>query len=1412
MQRMEPHGVKRQLPPTGILTLDLPQSISLTIHTWRQEQSVPPKPKVLRSRVASKPPALQLTSRLFFWRRKSQSNTPKDPSRRPLALLLGGDCSSINVQATLSAISITFIFTLGPRRGPLGRIGNPRLRYPSIHKTLPWHQQALSPDCEAFLHLTPVVADMGKLIRLELFNFKSYKAHHTLLFGDSYFTSIIGPNGSGKSNSMDAISFVLGIKSSHLRSTHLKDLVYRGRVLKTSKINDDGSADANGHANGFADGDDKASRTDPKTAWVMAVYEDDAGEEQKWKRSITNQGASEYRINDRVVTAQQYNEALETENILIKARNFLVFQGDVEAIASQSPQDLTRLIEQISGSLEYKPDYEKLQADSEQAAENQNFQLHRRRGINSEIKQYREQKKEADNFQNKTDERDGAIVTHSLWKLYHFQKAMDDSHAAIQDHQEDLKELRRNVESFQKRLEAARKEQNSAGRQVARIEKDIKLKERSIEDKENSLVPFEEKINESAQQVETLQTQITKVAKERDQQKSLVKSVLKDIETVEKAQQHFENEYQEQMKKQGRAISDEDRKEYNVLQAQVMSRSGQNQARLENLERQRKADEVTVNNLKGKVDSIAAAIEKIEAELTSIDERRTSATTTSQELSKDIDAKKKAFNQLKSERVRTNQKRTELEEKLEDVARKLREADDGRRQNDRETRMKEMVTSLKRIFPGVRGRIGNLCNPKQKKFDEAVIIALGRDFDSVVVDTEKVGFDCVQYLKEQRFPPMTFIPMDNIKVNAVNTAVKGFSGARLTIDTIDFDSSVERAMSYACGSSVVCDTLDIAKHICYDKKIPVKAVTLEGYVVHKGGLMTGGRGPEPRGGKRRFEEADVQNLSSMAAKLKDEIDHLPKADRRGSQEESLQIELDGLQRRLSAVKDELTAFNKNHASKKRELDNQKKQLQDLEPKYEEQADQLESTVETCQKFRDAIAQVEDEVFEDFCKRLGYSDIRAYRDSQGKLEQEVSEKRNQFEVQRQRLGTKLQWEQSRYDASEGRIKTMQARVLQLKKDIKAYTKDKDAIKGEMLEEQDELEALHETLEERKAELAEKNQSVSEARVEVQKRSKDIEARQKDINALETTVQKNSAGKSALLRRCRLEQIQIPLEGGNLDNLPNEDDLLRQDPDDMDVDGDDEDMMDMALDDHGISIDFDGLDEDLKESDDASVEETLAEKISALSAELEKLNPNMRAMERLESVETRLKLTDQEYEDSKTAAHKAKEAFNDVKKKRFDLFDKAFTHIREQISHVYKDLTRSEAYPLGGQAYLDIEEDTDKPYLSGIKYHAMPPLKRFRDMEHLSGGEKTMAALALLFAIHSYQPSPFFVLDEVDAALDNANVDKIKKYIREHAGPGMQFIVISLKAGLFQDSESLVGVYRDQEVNSSRTLTLDLRKYA
>ncbi|KAK7935094.1 RecF/RecN/SMC protein [Apiospora marii] len=1258
---------------------------------------------------------------------------------------------------------------------------------------------------------------MGKLIRLELFNFKSYKGHHILLFGDSYFTSIIGPNGSGKSNSMDAISFVLGIKSSHLRSSHLKDLVYRGRVLKTSKINDDGSADApatNGHTNGDANGDSQDSqrpgRGDPKTAWVMAVYEDDAGDEQRWKRSITASGSSEYRINDRVVTAQQYNDSLESENILIKARNFLVFQGDVEAIAGQSPQDLTRLIEQISGSLDYKAEYEELQANAEKTGEESNFHLQRRRGINSELKQYQEQKKEADNFQSKTEERNAAIVTHILWKLYRFQRVMDESSAKIQEHQENLKEFRRNVEAFEKKLENARRGQVEAAKEVNKVERQIKKHERDLEEKESSLVPIDAKIQQTQQEAEKLRKRVESVSKEREEQAAAIAKIEKDLGIAQKAQKQYEDQWQETMKNQGRALSDADRKEYNTLRAQAMAKSSENQAKLENLIRQLKTDEVTVNSLKGKVDTYQAGVEKLENDVATTKERRDHMQATAKQLSTDIDAKKKEFNSIQSERVRTNQRRTELDEKLQDVLKKIDEANAGIRQSNKEARMKEMVTELKRMYPGVKGRVGDLCKPKQKKYDEAVITALGMHFDSVIVDTTDTGRECVTYLKTKRFFPLTFIPLDNVKVRTINPAVKGHPGSRLTIDTIDFDSSLERAMSHACGDSVVCDDLKVASEICYTRKIHVKAVTLQGAVVHKSGNMTGGRVDYSKG-KRRFEDHDVQNLYKMADKYKEEIEKLPKTDRRGSAEENLQLQLSDLEQQFTYARQELQAFEKNLSSKKAELDSCKRQLKEWQPKYKEEDNKLQKTRASVEKFESAIAQVQDKIFADFCKRLGYSDIRAYEAQQGSLEQEAEEKRKQFEVQKSRLNTSLNWEISKHADTERRVQQMQDRLKRIQKDIQTYEAEKAAIEESMGADQDTLEALQEELETRKAEYAKRTEKVNDAKSEVQKRSKDIESRQKAINDLERDVQTNSESKNTLLKRCRLEQINIPLAEGSLDSLPNTANVLHdEDEDAMDVDEADE-TMEEAMNDYGIEIDFESLDEELRDPDDESIEEKLQEKISSLTSELEKLNPNMRAMERLEAVETRLKSIEQEWEASKAAHKVAKDAFDAVKAKRYELFNKAFKHISEQISQVYKDLTRSDAYPLGGQAYLDMEEDNDAPYLSGIKYHAMPPLKRFRDMEHLSGGEKTMAALALLFAIHSYQPSPFFVLDEVDAALDNANVEKIKNYIRTHAGPGMQFIVISLKTGLFQDSESLVGVYRDQEVNSSRTLTLDLRKY-
>lgn len=200
----------------------------------------------------------------------------------------------------------------------------------------------------------------------------------------------------------------------------------------------------------------------------------------------------------------------------------------------------------------------------------------------------------------------------------------------------------------------------------------------------------------------------------------------------------------------------------------------------------------------------------------------------------------------------------------------------------------------------------------------------------------------------------------------------------------------------------------------------------------------------------------------------------------------------------------------------------------------------------------------------------------------------------------------------------------------------------------------------------------------------------------------------------------------------------------------------------------------------------------------------------ASDAFSSITVRIKESNTDYEKAKESATKTAQSFQRIKSKRAKRFNEAFAHIDEALKTIYTDMTKSSKHPLGGNAYLSLD-DTEEPYKGGLKFNAMPPMKRFRDMEQLSGGEKTVAALALLFAIHSFHPAPFFVMDEVDAALDNINLRKVCNYISQRSKTDFQCIVISLKDMFYEHSQSLVGICRDVSSNSSRTMTLDLTKF-
>jgi structural maintenance of chromosome 1 len=1271
-------------------------------------------------------------------------------------------------------------------------------------------------------------------------DFKSYCGRHTLLFGDSYFTSIIGPNGSGKSNSMDAISFVLGVKSSQLRSDKLKDMIYRGRIIRDARINADGTATEagdgeNGDTQENGNSQTSTQRNDPQTAWVKAVFEDDAEQVHEWQRIITSSGSSEYRINNRQVTQKQYNDALEEHSILVKARNFLVFQGDVEKIATMKPEKLTEQVERISGSLEHKEDYDRLKEESEAATEDNAKHLHERRGINAEMKTYQEQKAEADEYEKKIAERDEAVVTKTLWKLFHYQRTMEKARSKIASHQEELQEHNRSVEKYSKKLEKERQEEAKIKRAIAKTDTSIKNKVREIEGRTNELAPIEETIRLVTNERQASERKLESLRKQKDAEEARLKKYRKDLETVEKAAKKWEDEFKAAAQRQGRELSEQDLDEYNKIRSDVTKRTHGDQMQIDKLKREVDTNRDHVRNLQQSVDSHEKAVEELSAKISQLEERQ-------QELKgrvKDMDtsraAKQQEVDRLVADRRQLDDLKMEKNQLLQEALMELHRVEGSRNESRKLQEARRAIERLRtRLGPDkVHGRYRDLITFKEQKWTKAMGRVLGHQMETVIVDTEATAKECIHYLKAERIGIMTFNPLDSIQIQAVEQQLKGkHKGMRLAIDCIDYDPKHERAMAAACGNTMVCDNEKIAKDLRYVQRIQAKAVTLDGRVISKGGTQTGG---ELKGDdnitEQKWDERSYQKIKDQVARFQKELQALPKQDHKQEQETLLQVEIQDLQHQIMDAREESKRLARNIDSYKKELAHHKGELRGIRPNYDDQTQRLRNSEAELKRFQDKVDQVTDDIFSDFCQRLGYDSIRDYEAQQGTVQQEAAEKRNEFSTQRIKLKFTIKQFESSYQAAQTGLETAEQQIERTTRTITELESKQEELQDAIDVLNAELETLNEELDSLNEKLMERTAAVKEARRVLDQRNEKVKHVLSEVNEEDAKIKTCATSRFNVLKDCRVNEINIPLTDDSkpLASLPMTE-APRPDADAMDIDEDPDasQIVPAQVNDFGIEVDFDELDEELQtqlletlenEDDDdprvqqqaidtrKEIENKLTDHISRLETDINKATPNMRAGERLAATELRLKQIEEHFAEARKRAGAAKKAFEDVKQKRYDLFMKAFTHISENINGTYKDLTRTTQFRLGGQAYLDME-DSEEPYLAGLKYIAIPGQKRFRDMDSLSGGEKTIAALALLFAIHSYQPSPFFVLDEVDAALDHVNVSRVAAYVREHASPGMQFIVISLKSTFFQESETLVGVMRDQAKMTSKYLSLDV----
>jgi structural maintenance of chromosome 1 len=808
--------------------------------------------------------------------------------------------------------------------------------------------------------------------------------------------------------------------------------------------------------------------------------------------------------------------------------------------------------------------------------------------------------------------------------------------------------------------------------------------------------------------------------------------------------------------------------------------------------------------------------------------------------------------------ARADRRRQELSQRIEQIDLKLRDARDDRRKNKEEEKLLAAIENLKRHFSGVHGRLVDLCRPAQKRYNLAVTVAGGKDMDAIVVDTKATGLECIKYLREQRVGTATFLPLDSLDVPSpdamerLRARVAQEGGHKLVYDVIHCDEGMKKALLYAVNTTVVCNDLDGARQLCFGKNnrrgqddSRIKAVTLGGAVISKAGTMTGGVTQDDSNRAGRFQDQEIDKLRKEKETLEAERADLDRGSGNGRQSLGHATRIDELRNNYQTIKSKRDYSQSDMEFTRQQLQEKKVLLKATEknlPKAERTLADAEQDVErldaAVKKAIEDVKAAEDAHLGPFREATGLKDLQAFESATREARDEFNKKRRTLIEHITHLEQKKNYESNR--DLNAPIEKLQKRIKDNKTKLKAAEK-----KVKKLEK--EIEQAKEALEESELEVekvgAEEKELESKVK-ELQKDFKEFQAERarisKAVTSEETALERLRGKIHETLQKARVEEVHLPMIGDNegpgrrtrsgqrIDN--DSDEEMEEEeteesatlntqtetqnsfgPTQFSQQNDPKVLQDAT---EIAKIDFSRMKEDLKERlsdrEEQKVRKDFEDSRAKIEAEIESMVPNMKAQEAFDSVTQKLKDSGANFDETKEKARKAKNKFEKIKNKRSKRFMEAFNHIDDALKTIYTDMTKSSKHPLGGKAYLSLD-DTEEPYKGGMKFNAMPPMKRFRDMEQLSGGEKTVAALALLFAIHSYQPAPFFVMDEVDAALDNINLRKVCNYIQQRSQHDVQCIVISLKDMFYENSEGLVGVHKDVGSSSSRTITLDLTKY-
>lgn len=1184
-----------------------------------------------------------------------------------------------------------------------------------------------------------------KLKKLELYGFKSFAQRTEIVF-DEGITGIVGPNGSGKSNIGDAVRWVLGEQSAKtLRGASMSDVIFNGTQKRKPLSYCEVSL--------VFDNDDHALAME--AAEVMVT------------RRVYRNGESEYYLNRTACRLKDVVDLFRDTGIG-KEGYSIIGQGRIDEILSRKSEDRRQVFEEAAGIVKFKARKEEADKKLQRTLEN----LERVDDILDELtkrlKPLEEQSRNARVYLELSTElkdldlnlflirsdRARARLSELESELLTVQTILADMESNLTDKTTRRDETQNRIDQLEEAITKARTELMECAEHVHESQKKLSALQSRRETRSENRQRIVREQEEAQERLAEIEKDHTRIQADVEKQHSLIT----DAEQILRATQEAAEKAQAKEKEADAAL--EAQKAAVIDQMNRLSDVRNDKTRLNTMQAQMETRLTEIEESGGALQEQEAALREA---LTAVEK------------------------QLKTE----NQHQQQCQEKLAQARQASDEADaayanlraDVEKQSadmqaaaSRHNVLTEMTRDMEgynmavrramtyakqRGLTGVKGVLAQLMTVPQT-YETAIDMALGAAQQNIVTDTEETAKELINYLRQNRLGRATFLPMSAIRGKTLygneRNALKLPGCLGVASELVQCAPEYRGIVENLLGRTVIADNLDHGIPIMRAGNHAFRLVTLEGDVMHSGGSMTGGSA-----------QSKVSNLLSRERELKELTAKLQtgRAELDKCRQELTQRQQTAQEKRQK-VSDAVNALHQQEIAVAREQARRESVSADLNTHLQRMQETEQARVQLHQSLENIRQQLE---------TIEHQRTGAQGD-QSAMEQKTIEMQNALV-------------KARAEASAENDRLM-VRTLQLS-DLRHGLSDLE--RDEAHAQQDQAQILREQ-ERREQLLHEMNELDAIDENDMKREEAESARRQKEQlrqeSAAQAIEQRRSQAQSDL--RDILSDMENLHEAYNRDSEK----LHKTELAKARIEGDQKNLQNRIWDTYKLT--YAGAEEfrrtpfDEKESDRRAAE--LQGQIRALGT------VNVGAVEEYAETKARVDDLTTQQQDLKRAEMDLRELIERLLIQMRSTFVENFSKMQGYFAETFTRLFG------GGHAELKLM-DPDDPLNCGIEVNAQPPGKKLQLLSLLSGGERALTAIAILFAMLKLKPTPFCILDEIEAALDDANIGYYADYLKEYS-KGTQFIVVTHRKGTMERCNSLFGVAMEEQ-GVSRMVSVSLQDY-